>query len=135
MRIAGEYYVINELKRLGFNAELMPKKGNNAPEIKIKDKTIQVRTRKDDRASWVLHEKAENLVSIDYFYAFVNLTESEKPIFRIVPSEVVANHCQNDHAQWLNTPGKKGQQRKDNTMRKFYDKEGKYLNAWHLLDQ
>ena len=130
---AGEHFVIDELKKLGFVAEIMPKKGNRAPEIKIKNKIVQVRTRKDSVPGWILHSKAETLYSDDYFYAFVNLDESNKPIFRVVPSKDVAVSVKRDHQNWLEGQPKIVSERKDTTMRKFYDTEGQYINAWYLL--
>ena len=132
-RFAGEIFVIEELKKLGFDAELLPKKGNQAPEIKIINKIIQVRTRKNSIPGWILHSKAEKLSSDSYFYAFVNLDENNKPIYRVVPSKDVSVSIYNDHQTWLKGQSKIVSKRKDTPMRKFYDTEGRYINAWHLL--
>jgi len=50
--------------------------------------------------------------------------------FYIVPSKVVATHIRNNHQQWLETPGKKGQAHKENPVRKFREKEKQYLGRW-----
>ena len=133
-KFAGEHYLIDELIKLGYNAEIMPKKGNNAAEIKVNDKIIQVRTRKDSTPGWLMHRKAEELSADDYFYAFINLDEeTAKPIFRIVPSAAVAKSVYEDHQRWLEGQPKIVSKRKDTSMRKFYDRDGKFVNAWNLL--
>jgi hypothetical protein len=132
-KFAGEHLVLDELKRLGFKPELLPKKGNNAPEIKVNNKTLQVRTKKDSTAAYTLHSKAEKLSYDNYFYVFINMNEDNKPLFRIVPSKDVAESVNVDHNQWLNASGRDGQLHNDNTLRKFYDREGKYLNQWNIL--
>jgi hypothetical protein len=132
-KFAGESYVIEELRKLELDPELLVRKGNQAPEIKVSNKIVQVRTRKNAIPGWVLHSKAEKLSSDNFFYAFVNLDENSKPIIRIVPSKEVATSVYNDHQKWLKGQPKIVSNRKDTPMRKFYDTEGKYINAWHLL--
>jgi hypothetical protein len=132
-KFAGEHLVLGKLSQLGFDAELLPKKGNNAPEIKVGNKIVQIRTRKDSRPGWVLHEKAEKLSEVNYFYIFVNLAEDGKPIFRVVPSKDVAVGVFEDHQKWLKGTPKIVTKRKDTSMRKFYDRDEIHIDAWHLL--
>lgn len=134
-------FLINELIRNGYEPSLKPKIGNKSREIEIKRKsdnkiiTIQLRTKRDSNPAWVLNEKEEKLSSPIYFYTFVNLDENTgNPLFYIVPSGVIAKYCKNDHEEWFNKPGKNGQQHNNSTVRKFYDPEGSYLNAWNLLE-
>jgi hypothetical protein len=66
---------------------------------------------------------------------FVNLKNiDERSDFFIVPSKVVADHIKYGHADWLNTPSKKGVTHRDNPIRLFTDKEGNYLERWDLLN-
>jgi hypothetical protein len=132
-KFAGEHLVLDELKKQGFEAELLPKKGNNSPEIKVNKKTLQVRTKRDSNAAYTLHSRAEKVSDDNYFYVFVNMNEENKPLFRIVPSKIVAELVKIDHEKWLSAPGRDGQEHNDSTLRKFYDHEGKYLNAWNLI--
>lgn len=96
--------------------------------------TIQVKTNQGYQKSWILNKKCEEFIEPNFFYVLVNLgTESKYPEFHIVPSKVVAKFITEDHQSWLSTPGKKGQKRNDNTMRKFHDLDNKYLGRWDLL--
>lgn len=138
--LAGEYFVAGELTRRGCIVTLTLR-NTKAFDILVSNEsatravTIQVKTNQYASRRWVLNEKAEELFSESLFYVFVNLNGvSGQPTYHIVPSEIVANHCRDSHSEWLNTPGKQGQQRNDSSMRNFWDKEGKYLNAWHLLE-
>ena len=60
-------------------------------------------------------------------------TELEVPEYHIVPSKVVADKIKKDHANWIKTLGRNGKQHNDNSMRKFSDKEDKYLNNWEYM--
>jgi len=84
--------------------------------------------------NWTLSNKADDFYSDNLFYVFVYLKGvNHRPDFYIVPSKVVAEHTKNKHQEWLNRLGKKGQKHNDSSMRKFYDKEKKYLERWDLL--
>lgn len=137
--LAGEYFVAGELTRRGYIVTLTLR-NTKAFDILVSNESatravmIQVKTNQYASRKWVLNEKAEELFSDSLFYVFVNLNgASNQPTYHIVPSETVANHCRDSHSEWLNTLGKQGQQRNDSSMRTFWDKEGKYLDAWHLL--
>ena len=78
-------------------------------------------------------ENNEDLKGDNIVYVLVSLNELEVPEYHIVPSKVVADKIKKDHANWLKTPGRNGKQHNDNSMRKFSDKEDKYLNNWEYM--
>jgi hypothetical protein len=137
--LAGEYFVAAELSRRDYvvtltlrNTKTFDILVSNISAIRVI--TIQVKTSQLSKRDWVLRDKAEELFSDSLFYVFVNLNGiSNQPTYHIVPGETVAGYCRENHFTWLNTPGKQGQPHNDNTIRKFSDKEGKYLDAWNLL--
>lgn len=138
--VAGEYFVAAELSKRGYLASITLR---NTKGVDIlcsnsdasKTVGIQVKTNSGSKRSWVLNQKVENYFAPNLFYVFVNLNNNIKPPdFFIVPSETVAKCCKEGHVEWLSTPGKKGQKHNDSTMRKFDDKEEKYLNRWDLLN-
>jgi hypothetical protein len=65
---------------------------------------------------------------------FVRLNDLDAPEYHIVPRADVVKYASENHKRWLNTPGRKGQAHKDNSMRKFSDPSQKYLNKWELLE-
>lgn len=139
---AGEYLVCGELNKRGIIASLTIK---NTKGIDIlasnsdasKSVGIQVKTTIHERVEypqWILGEKADNYFSDTLFYIFVLLKgDKERPDFYIVPSNVVANHTKFSHKAWLKQSGKFGRVHNDSPMRKFSDKEKKYLEKWDLL--
>ena len=137
--VAGEYYVAAELTRLGFIASITLR---NAKGVDIlatnlsasKTAAIQVKTNQNSEKCWIMNQKSETIFGENFFYVFVNLGSHLKhPEYHIVPSAIVAKFIRDSHALWLNTPGKKGQARKDTTMRKFFDSDNEYLGRWDLL--
>lgn len=137
--LAGEYFVAAELTKRGYLASIMLR---NTKGIDIlaatadasKAISIQVKTNQNSDKTWVLNQKAEGVKASNFFYVLVNLkTVTGYPDFHIVPSKDVAKYVSDDHSQWLNTPGKKGQKRNDSNMRKFKDLGNKYLGRWDLL--
>jgi hypothetical protein len=82
--------------------------------------SLQVKTNKTDKSSWILNKKAEKFYNDNHFYIFVCLNNNMKPPdFYIVPSKVVANYVRTSHRKWLNLPQKNGQTRMDSSIRKF----------------
>lgn len=136
---AGEYAVATELSRRGLIASLTSKNTRGidilaADENALETFAIQVKTNQGYKKEWMLTEKSETMISDNFFYIFVNLgTKTSHPEFHIVPSAEVAKYITETHQQWLSTPGKKGLQRNDNSVRKFPDIEDKYLNNWKAL--
>ena len=136
--IAGEYLVAGELNKKGIIASLTLK---NTRGIDIlasnsdasKSVGIQVKTTIHPRAlypQWMLNEKADDYYSDTLFYIFVLLKEGrERHDFYIVPSKIVANHTKFSHRAWL----KKMRDNSFSRIRKFSDKDKKFLERWDLL--
>ncbi len=140
--VTGEYYVAAELSHRGYISSITLRNTRGIDIIVsnkegTKSATIQVKSTYNNRKnSWILTQKSESFFSDNHFYVFVNLDKPGiRPKFFIVPSKIVAKHITNDHKNWLNKPGRKGQQHKDNQMRKFEDSENKYLEKWNLLEK
>ncbi len=137
--VSGEYFVAAELSCRGYIASITLRntKGIDilvSNESASKSVGIQVKTNHSKHKKWLLNKKAEDYHDKNIYYIFVNLKEAgEKPEYHIVPSEKVAAYVKRTHSEWLKTPGKKGQQHKDNTMRVFRDENNKYLEKWELL--
>ena len=139
--VTGEYYVAGELSHRGYISSITLR---NTLGIDIivsnkegtKSATIQVKsTQNNKKNSWILTQKSEDFFSDNHFYIFVNLNEPGiRPKFFVVPSEVVAQYISTSHKNWLNKPGRNGQQHNDNQMRRFDDLEGQYLEAWSLIE-
>jgi len=155
---AGEHYVLCQLLRRGYIAALAPVGVPNA-DILITDTegqrliAIQVKSRRDIGSDhgWHMKAKHERLVSDSLFYSFVDFGGAfdDRTKTYIVPSRVVVAAVRDSHQRWLETPGAKGQARKDSVMRRFRPDytnifgEGhplygqgwtdKYLEAWGTL--
>lgn len=138
--VSGEYFVAAELSRRGFlcSVTLKNTKGIDilvANEEATKNIGIQVKSNQGAKATWILNEKAENFYSENLYYVFVNLKGIDTlPDFYIVPSKVVSSYINENHKNWLATPGKKGQAHNDSSIRSFKDETKKYLNRWDLLN-
>ena len=137
--IAGEYFVAGELSRRGYMASITLR-NNDSIDIHASNLAnnkifgVQVKTSQYLTKQWPVGQKAENNFSDNLYYIFVAFKELNfRPDYYIVPSKDVAKHVKDGHAKWLATPGKNGQSHKDNSMRQFSDKEGKYLERWDLL--
>ncbi len=137
--VAGEYFVAAELSRRGYIASITLRNTRGVDILASNASAsyqvgIQVKTNQGNSRDWILSQKAEDYFADNLFYAFVNLKlHHERPDFFIVPSKDVADHVRESHANWLKTPGKRGQLHNDSTMRKFQDHIGQYLEAWSLL--
>ncbi len=145
---SGEHYVVHQLLRRGYLAALAP---DGAPNLDIivtdidskKLCSIQVKTRRDiGEKGWHMNSKHERMRSENLFYCFVDMGKTPSDLVKtfIVPSKVVAKVVQLSHEYWLNTPGAKGQQRNDNSMRRLLydytrifkdtDYQEKYQEGW-----
>lgn len=138
--VAGEYFVAAELSRRGWIASISLR-NTRGIDILVTNKdasrsiTIQCKTTQKKAKSWMLNEKCETYFSDVHFYVFVNLGDlSERPSFHIVPSKVVAEHVRYYHRQWLDTPGREGQEHVDTPMRKYSDPENVYLERWESIE-
>jgi len=138
--VSGEYFVAAELSRRGYIASITLRNTKGVDILcsnsnATKTVGIQVKTNSGSNRSWILNKKAEDYFADNLFYVFVNLNNGQRhPDFFIVPSKVVAKYTKEGHANWLRTPGKKGQKHKDTPMRKFDDPKEEYLNRWDLLN-
>jgi len=139
--VTGEYYVAGELSHRGYISSITLRNTRGIDIIVsnkegTKSATIQVKsTQNNKKNSWILIQKSEDFFSDNHFYIFVNLNEPGiRPKFFVVPSEVVAQYISTSHKNWLNKPGRNGQQHNDNQMRRFDDLEGQYLEAWSLIE-
>jgi len=135
--VSGEYFVAAELSRLGYIASITLR-NTRGVDILVSDLDaqklvgIQVKTTLGARRDWMMKKKAEDYFADNLFYVFVLLKQG-LPEFYVVPSREVASHVRTRHAEWLVTPGKRGQVRNDSPLRKFSDHEAGYLNRWDLL--
>lgn len=137
--VAGEYFVAAELSRHGYIASITLRNTRGVDILASNSSAshqvgIQVKTNQGNVRNWILNQKAEDYFADNLFYVFVNLKlPHERPDFFIVPSKDVADCVRETHANWLKTPGRRGQLHNDSTVRKFQDHIGKYLEAWNLL--
>ena len=133
---AGEHLVLSRLLARDLLASQAPR-GTRKADILVnpldggKPRLIQVKTRSPVGKSlgWHMGVKHEDMSERDLFYCFVNLD-------LLVPS----------HAEWLATPGQKGQKHNETDMRRIMNDYGKnfksvkpgwmdkYLEAWDLLE-
>ena len=95
---------------------------------------IQVKTSQRGRPEWVLSSAAEVADTAEnLFYVFVLLNGLERPTYRLHPRNEVAEFVRRDHAEWLKRPGRLGRAHKDNPVRKFQDRDNRYVDRWDLL--
>lgn len=135
---AGEYFVAGELERRGFTVAVPMSNVKDFDILAINRETyeqfaIQVKTTGYKQKVWTLSSKNENLVGDNIIYVFVSLNELDVPEYHIVPSGIVAKTITDSYWNWYNTPGKKGQQHNHTSIRKYEDKEDRYLDKWYLL--
>lgn len=137
--VAGEYFVAAELSRMGHVASITLRNTKGIDVVasnqdSSKSVAIQVKTNRGTKKSWMLNKKAEGYCGDNLYYVFVNLRgKAERPDFHIVPSMLVAEYIRETHKKWLVEPGRKGRSHRDNPIRIFNDKNGKYLEKWELL--
>ncbi len=135
---SGEYFVAGELERRGFTCAVPMSNTKDFDILAINRESlnqyaIQVKTTSYKSKEWTLGKKNEELIGDNIIYVFVSLNELETPEYHIVPSRIVAERIKKEHSEWLNTLGRNGQKHNDNPMRKFNDKEDKYLNNWKFM--
>ena len=135
----GEYLVAYELEKNGFSTTLTIKNTREIDvfafdEKKKKSISIQVKTHKkgDAKTEWAVNASNLNQMSGDLFFVFVELNEASADYYVHTSKEVV-NRINADHKKWEKKPGKNGQKHKDNTIRKWTEKNDKHLNNWNIL--
>ncbi len=137
--VAGEYFVAAELSRRGLIASISLRNTRGIDILTTnaaatKSANIQCKTSQGPKPAWILGDKSESFVSDSHFYVFVLLGGLlDRPRFHIVPSNEVAERIRLAHSNWLSAPGRNGRPHTDNSIRKFEDKDGKYLERWDLL--
>ncbi len=140
--VAGEYLVAGELSKRGIIASITLRNTKGMDILASnsdasKSVGIQVKTTiypRKEYPSWILRDKAEDYYSDTLFYVFVLIKgDNERPDFYIVPSKVVAEHTKTTHQAWLDKGKKQGLNYNNTSLRKFCDKEKKYLERWDLL--
>ena len=124
--ITGVHYVAAVLSEKGYIVTITAR---NAPGIDIMASTpdlkkafnIQVKANKvgGTQSFWLLNKDAQNIVSPNFIYIFVNLKENQKPDFYIVESTIVAknidvSHSKNGH--WYS-----------------FKRNDKYKDNWNIL--
>ena len=145
---AGEYYVVAELLSRGVVAALAPR---NAPGFDVlatkEERTVRLRvkSKREQYTDWQWVVKKDgaifrSLCAHADFIVLVNLAGDRTNLgFWIVPTRVVDKWLRDDFANWLATPGAKGQQRSAaNTKRhlnfpRFEERLGPFREAWNSL--
>mgnify|MGYP006273711181 CR=1 FL=1 len=120
---AGEYLVLSRLLARELLASQAPR-GTRKADILVnpldggRPILIQVKTRsqRGKRQSWTMQAKHEVISEKDLFYCFVDLEVLGAQVY-VVPSAIVAKAVKSTHEKWLKTPGKKGQDHNDSSMR------------------
>src|ERR1700723_148096 len=136
--ITGEYLVAAELSRRGYVATFTLR---NTRGIDIlasnsdatKSVGIQVKTAQGLKPDWMMNKKAEADLAENLVYVFVCLAPQNSATFYVVPRGVVSKYVRESHAEWLRTPGRRGQAHKDTDMRRYKDPEHTYRDRWDLL--
>ena len=120
---AGEHLVLSRLLSRGMLAAPAPR-GVRKVDILVNflergtPCLIQVKTAMRGRLGWAMNEKHEKIKDADLFYCFVNF-EPDHPTVHVLPAVVVAATLELDNALWLAAPGKHGQPRNENSMRRL----------------
>ena len=149
---AGQFRVASELCLRGMHASITL---GNTPHVDVlcTDKdgrkciSIQVKTFRAGKDKCAVGKNAEVDFGPSFFWVLAGLRDADHPsaeeCFYIVPSAVMAQNVFEGHHNWLATPGKKGQQHKDNDMRNVWlnAKSGKfgfdvsqYKGRWDLIE-
>ena len=137
--VAGEYLVAGELTLRGYIASITLRNSRGVDILASnadasRSISVQVKSNKGGRPTWLLTKKSETFFADNHFYIFVALKPyGVRPDYHIVPSAVVASRISEGHAAWLKGTKKNGDPRKDSSMRQFTDEEGAYKERWDLL--
>ncbi|OXA82539.1 hypothetical protein SAMN05444397_107141 [Flavobacterium aquidurense] len=142
--IAGEYYVAAELSRRGYLAAITLRNSDGVDILVSNlngDKliSIQVKTTQN-KLKWILSKKVENETSKNKYFVFVNIPANinESPTYRIINSEILANHIFVGHRNWLKGTTKNGKVRNDSDVRQFdpqYFREDELLSWDDLINE
>ena len=122
---AGEFYVLAQLAQRGYIAGKTDDGQTLIDVIATDPETlravnIQVKTTKDDNATWWMMGKKNETVFQSLWYVLVNLRGTDnQPLFHIFHSSEIGPWLQADHEKWIGKPKKNGEPRKVSNMRKF----------------
>lgn len=148
---SSQFFVAGELCRRGYAAVVTL---GNTPNTDVlcsnRDGTrfvhIQVKTFVPGNKTCSVGKKAERVYGSRFFWviAGIPIPDSELPFrYYIIPCSEIALNVAEHHRDWLSAPGKKGQQRKDSSLRAVAVEEGaapyfwsiaKYEDRWDLIE-
>src|SRR5690554_694924 len=137
--VAGEYFVAAELSLRGYLASITLRNSRGIDIIASNSDasrtvSIQVKSNKSGKASWILSKKSESFVESNHFYVFVALnSHGKRSGFFIVHSADVADYISTSHSSWLSGKKADGSPRKDSNMRVFADITNRYKENWGIL--
>lgn len=129
----GEHYVIAELLRRGFYADVLYSCAKDYdilaynPNIN-KSFRIQVKAQQSKKTEWQIG-KHEPIYDDNMFFVFVNFVGEENPEYYIVPSKVVHDKVEKRH----DTLTKNGTIRSDVRKFKFEKDEEKKYRDWNIF--
>ena len=149
---ADQFFVAGELCRRGYPAVVTL---GNTPNTDIfcsniegsRFVHIQVKTFVPGNATCTVGMKSEQDFGNNFFWVLGGIPKPQQnEVFEyfVIPSKVMAKNVAEAHQLWLRTPGKNGQEHKDNTVRTVHipPKKSpfswditKYLNRWDLIEE
>lgn len=139
---ASQFFIAGELCRRGYSAVVTL---GNTPNTDIlcsnKEGTrfvhIQVKTFIPGRRTCSLGMKAERNFGENFFWVLggIPAPDSDKNFeYYIIPAPIMAKNVTEGHQFWLKSPGAKGQQRKDNTVRTAHLPPYKSVIGWDISE-
>lgn len=137
--VAGVYAAALEMSRRDLTVSITSRNAKGVDLLATrKDATkvvaIQVKTNRNREKHWVLGASDETYHAKELYYVFVNFPAVDsEPVFFIYKSATVAKRISESHAAWLAKPGKSGQERKPNGVRRFTISKEEKPGQWHLL--
>ena len=137
---ASQFFVAGELCRRGYSAVVTL---GNTPNTDIlcsnlsgtKFVHIQVKTFVPGGATCSVGMKAEKNFGPRFFWVLGGIPKPEQTDefeYYIIPSKIMATKIKEDHQLWLKTPGKQGQQHKDNNIRSVGIPPKRSFSGWNI---
>jgi hypothetical protein len=138
VRCGGRVFVAAELSRRGYVASLTLRNTRGidilvANRNATKSVAIQVKATQGPHTSWIVGRFGDDEIASNLFFVFISMYGLGEPRYYIVPKREVVRYAESRHRQWLAGRKRGGGARKDSSMRKFADPDGKYLGRWDLL--
>ncbi|MDP1540223.1 MAG: hypothetical protein Q8L72_06175 [Moraxellaceae bacterium] len=139
---SSQFFIAGELCRRGYAAVVTL---GNTPNTDVlcsnRDGTkfvhIQVKTFVPGNKTCSVGKKAERAYGSNFFWIIGGIPTpgSEFPFrYYIVPSKEMADNVSARHREWLSVLGKKGQQRKDSSVRAIAVEEGAAAYFWNIAE-